>query len=116
MKAVVKKDGGVPLSSPMTAPVYFGDITDMQEFWGVRASYLQTQMCPEKELLMAVLIDAAQTLRKLSRRNLRDSRLYTDTRTWFTSKRTDRLFSFRSICLNFDIAPDTILRRMKAYL
>jgi len=106
------------LPSPLGAAVYFGDMTDGIEYWNLRTPRLDN-LSPEKELLLVTLIDAAITLKKLAKKlskSGRDERLYNDTQRWFRDKKFGSVFSFRNICQSFDIVPETILKKLEAYL
>lgn len=77
----------------------------------------QTSLQPEKRLMVAVLEDAVETLRRHgAARDHRGHRLFLETSTWFASNDATEHFSFLNICHALDLEPSYLragLRRLR---
>ncbi len=69
----------------------------------------------ERELLVAVLLDAVQSYRHCRRATDPDARrLFEETRAWFVSTERVTLFSFEVICDALDLDPEYVRRMLPA--
>ena len=72
-----------------------------------------TWRASERQLLLAVLLDAVQLYRRGRHATNRDARrLFEETRAWFASTERTTLFSFEVVCEALDLDPDYVRRML----
>lgn len=70
-----------------------------------------TWQAGERQLLLAVLVDALQSYRRCRRATDSDARrLFEETRAWFASTERSTLFSFGVICDALELDPEYVRR------
>jgi hypothetical protein len=68
---------------------------------------------PERNLMLAVLVDAVQTFQKFSfPMSAREKELFRETKEWFWREDSEGLFSFINICEVFGLDPALFRRRL----
>ena len=86
------------------------DTTDPGAPWDYLNSIRSTPRSPERRLLIAILIDAVETVR--NRKPHRQS-LRRDAQRWFRSNDDNGVFTFVNICRCLDIDPTAVRRKLK---
>ncbi len=83
--------------------------------------FMEAQKCawltPEKNLMLAILEDAAQCLQKYCRAGgAKDRKLFSETKEWMDSTNGDYLFSFVNICETLNLDADYIRRGIDSWI
>jgi hypothetical protein len=71
---------------------------------------------PEKRLMIAVLEDAVMCFQdNLFTRDKKKKQLFVETEEWLFEERSDRLFSFESLCRSLDLDPYYVRQGLRAW-